>query len=189
MQISVITAVETYDSGDSVLGSLQPAGASWINGLLRSDGTELSLDPPPLSGSGILSLRSFYTMYLVNTGNTVALVRHGIGVSNPVNSNKPMYPYLGVSHGQQDSLSAFESLKPLEIRKVCGLRWDTVDEALQSDQPIPGWPNWKLVNGPSGKPPQLVLCAANDTPAVTVMYRNVQFEQVAYWGMKLTRKF
>lgn len=182
------TSVQTYASADSVLRALQAPGASWINGLLRADGTELALDPPPLEGVGILSLRSCYTMFLQNMTGLSVKIRHGIGVSNGVNPDKPLYPYLGVSHGKQDNVAEFETLAPYEGRKVTGIRWDSVDSDLQKDQPIPNWPKWTLINGSKGKPPCLVLCAACDTTSGVVQYRDVQFEQVAYWGMKLTRK-
>lgn len=163
-----------YVSKASQFGKLptDPASVPWLNNLTMLDGSGKPLGlSPPYSGTGIFRIRTSATMIVENQGKTTAKIRRVIGVDMPVSGAKPMYPYLGISHGSGDALTQYETLAAGEARSIYCFRYDVVDEALQSDQPIPTWPNWKV----NGKP-LLCLCANNDTASNPVIYRDVQLE-------------
>lgn len=153
-------------------------GLQWINGLSRLDGVKGYIElAPPYSGSGVTRVKTSATFIIENQGAIVAKVRLGIGVNNPNGSAKPLFPYLGVSHGAGDDPSTFTTLGAGQATQITLWRFDIVDNALESDQPIPGWPNWTVQLG-QGKTalPSLVICGNNDTPTNKVIYRDVQFD-------------
>ena len=153
-------------AGQAALLNTDPSTTQWLNGLLRPDKSGKFIElAPPYSGNGVLRLLTSATFVLQNKGLSQAIVRTVIGVDNPNGSNKPVYCYLGVSHGLGDAHTEFETLAPGEARSFNIWRWDIVDEALQSDQPIPGWPNWTVQKGAGKKAmPTFCLCGNNDTP-------------------------
>lgn len=168
-------------AGKAAMLNIDPPSVKWLNGLYRPDGSKKYIEiAPPYSGSGVLRLETKATLVLENKGLTVAKVRLVIGVDNPNGSNKPLYCYLGVSHGLGDAITEYETLQPGEARSFTLWRWDIVDNALQSDQPIPGWPNWTVSAG-AGKTakPTLALCGNNDTPSNPVWYRDVQMDSMS----------
>lgn len=166
------------------VGRQLPNPTQWLPSLLKMDGSELALGSPPLAGSGLLAVRSSYTMIVENHGTVIAKIRTGIGVTRGVQDDKPMNPYLGVGHGMQDSPLAYQAIPPGAAPTITGFRWDVIDPERN---PIATWPDWKLTFDPARGAPQLVLCGCNDSPGVDVRYRDVMFELVPFWGMKLRR--
>lgn len=163
-------------SKQAALLNTEPLSVPWLEGLLKLDGSKDYIElPVPYLGVGVLRLETKCTVTLENRGTGIAIVRLGIGVNYPNGANKPMYPYLGVSHGLGDATSEYWTLLPAQALPFTLLRWDIVDQKLQSDQPIPNWPKWEVLKG-SGKAqlPVLSLCGNNDTPANPVWYRDVQ---------------
>lgn len=106
---------------------------------------------PTISGIGVLKFVSQCYMTIVNNNGVAGSFKWGLGVTSVNGPNKPMYPYLGVNHAPGPQLS---SLQPITILPnismvVYQFRMDVVDNALESDQPIPNWPNWTLVPSPA----------------------------------------
>lgn len=167
-------------AGKAAMLNIDPPSVKWLNGLYRPDGSKKYIEiAPPYSGSGVLRLETKATLVLENKGLTVAKVRLVIGVDNPNGSNKPAYPYLGVSHGLGDTETEYETLAVGEARSFNLYRWDIVDNSLQSDQPIVGWPTWSVQKGAGKKVlPTFSLCGNNDTPANPVWYRDIQMQTV-----------
>lgn len=146
--------------------------ATWLPALKNlTTGDDMILDGPPLSGSGVMVCRSSFVVVLENKGSSIVRVRAGIGVASVIPGGKPMYPWLGVMHAASDDKRSYRTLPPGDAREFTGFRVDIVSEDLQSDQPIPGWPSWK-VNGA----PKLILCGGCDTPGASVIYRDILFD-------------
>lgn len=166
--------------GQAAKLNTNPPTVKWLDELDKPDGSGKYIElAPPYSGSGILRLKTSVTLVLENRGASVARVRLVIGVDNPNGSNKPVYPYLGVSHGLGDATTEYETLAAGEARSFNLMRWDIVDLALQSDQPIVGWPVWSVAAGAGKKAkPMFALCGNNDTPGNPVWYRDVQMDCV-----------
>jgi hypothetical protein len=108
---------------------------------------------PPVSGTGRLDFRCDFTVIVMNPNLNPVKVRCALGVGSVILGPKPMYPYLGVNHGQIGDLLRYVTVQPHAHVMISGFRKDIVDEALQGDQPIPGWPNWTMANGEGGVPP------------------------------------
>lgn len=164
-------------AGQAALLNTEPPTVKWLEGLNRLDDSDKYIElAPPYSGCGVLHCKTSCHLIVENKGATPAKVRFVIGVDQTNGSNKPVYPYLGVSHGPGDAITEYETLAPGEARSISLVRFDIVDNALQSDQPIAGWPNWTVAKG-AGQPglPIFCLCGNNDTPANAVYYRDVQF--------------
>src|SRR5579864_512565 len=162
--------------GQAALLNTKPATQTYLSQLDRLDDPTKYIElAPPYSGCGILHVKTEATLVLENKGTGIAKVRLVIGVNNSNGQNKPLYPYLGVSHGGGDAQTEYMTLPAGEARQFTIWRWDIVDNALQSDQPIPGWPNWIVLAGPGkAAKPTLLLCGNNDTPSNPVFYRDVQ---------------
>src|ERR1700691_2645643 len=170
--MSLFFAYYASVAGQELLLNKEPATVPWLEPLPLLSGAKGYIEfAPPYSGTGRMQLRTSATVTVENKGKTVAKVRIGIGVDNPIAGAKPLYPFLGVEHGPQDNITEYETLAPGEARRINCWRVDIVDNALESDQPIAGWPNLSI----AGKP-LLALCGNNDTPANPVYFRDVQMD-------------
>lgn len=165
-------------AGQEALLNTSPASVTWLNGLNRLDGSGKLIElAPPYNGCGVLRVKTSCQLIIENKGTGVARFRLVIGVNNTNGSNKPLYPYLGVSHGAGDAITEYETLEPGGARYVYLCRFDIVDNALQSDQPIATWPNWSVAMGAGKKAlPTLCLCGNNDSPDCEVFYRDIQMD-------------
>ena len=161
----------------AALLNTHPLSQTYLSQLNRLDDPTKYIElAPPYSGCGVLRVETTATLILENKGTGLARVRMVIGVNNSNGSNKPLYPYLGVSHGGGDAASEYFTIAAGQTTPPFTLvRFDIVDNDLESDQPISGWPNWVVLPG-AGKTikPTLLLCGNNDTPSNPVWYRDVQ---------------
>ena len=115
-------------------GGVYPSGSS--------DGTKPILIQPTPKGTGRLKFFCGFKFLVCNeSGSTGSYIPY-IGTYYSSENNKPLYPYLGVAH-DSGSLSA-ATIPGGHSRLVYVHRLDIVDIAFQSDQPIPGWPNWEM---------------------------------------------
>jgi hypothetical protein len=143
----------------------QPGGGYPASGS-KPTGNEAIRLCPPTKGTGRIMFVTNCQMTVVNKSNQEANLTYGLGVSYVNGPNKPMYPYLGVAHALEvlDDSSKAENFAPDSVRIVTfPARMDLMDNAFQSDQPIPGWPDWELELSTDGK---LMY------PAVTPMIHN-----------------
>src|SRR5215469_10940566 len=107
-----------------------------------SNGTMPILLQPPPKGTGRLKFHCGFKLLVCNESNSEGSYVPFIGTFNSSENNKPMYPYLGVAH---DAGSLSQATIPGgQSRLVYVHRLDIVDNAFQSDQPIPNWPNWEM---------------------------------------------
>lgn len=109
-----------------------------------SNGTQLIRIQPPISGQGPLKFVVECEFTVVNATGTTGRCQSGLGVSHINGPNKPMYPYLGVAHENSTTTQQSISIPPGSSVLITRIRLDIVDNAFQSDQPIPNWPNWTL---------------------------------------------
>ena len=146
---------------------------SFNDGLKDPNGNYIKLQPPT-SGVGRVDFRCDMTVLVFNPNVSAARIRCGLGVGSVIPGAKPMYPYLGVNHGNiiADS-TRFVTVPPQTQVMVSGFREDIVDNALESDQPIAGWPNWSMANGQLGVPPFVIVQFIGDPAlSVTVIVEN-----------------
>jgi len=153
-----------YKIPDGVhVGGVFPTGSS--------DGVTFPiLLQPPSSGTGVLKFFTQFRMTVVNNTGTDGSFWIGLGThySGP-NVNKPLYPYLGVHHVVLPLTSL--TIKAGTAISVETHRLDVVDEALQSDQPIPNWPNWQMDLSADGQlmfPAIMIQFANTGTVSLTV---------------------
>jgi|SRR5215467_4097137 len=121
-------------------GGVTPSGTS--------DGTKPIILQPPPKGVGRLKFYSAFKFLVVNNSSNRGSFSAYIGTYYSNGPSKPMYPYLGVAHDAG-------SLSPATIEGNGAVlvhvhRLDICDNAFQSDQPIPGWPNWEMLLHTSG---------------------------------------
>ena len=144
-----------YSDPKSFVRSIAPG---YHDGLLDSTGTTYAKIQPPVKGVGPLWFRTDYKLYVRNPNFSIVRVRSCLGVGSVIAGPKPMYPYLGVAHGQEwQDPDQCVSLGPGDQTEMTGFRLDIVDNALQSDQPIPNWPNWSMASGQLGQPPFVLV--------------------------------
>lgn len=128
-----------------------------------NNGTQLIRIQPTISGVGRLKFIVECKFTVVNLSGSAGAFVAALGVSHTNGPNKPMYPYLGVAH-ELATLSHRPVTVPANSAIVYNCsRLDIVDNAFQSDQPIPGWPNWQL---------QLATDGSLLYPAVDVEFGN-----------------
>ena len=121
-------------------GGVTPSGTS--------DGTKPIILQPPPKGVGRLKFYSAFKFLVVNNSSNRGSFSAYIGTYYSNGPSKPMYPYLGVAH-DAGSLSA-ATIEGNGAVLVHVHRLDICDNAFQSDQPIPGWPNWEMLLHTSG---------------------------------------
>lgn len=146
--------------GNADGGVYPPAGST-------PTGTEPVRLTPPTSGNGRLMFVTQCTLTIVNTSGSTGKMSYGLGVSFVNGQNKPMYPYLGVAHALEvlDDSTRPDEFPAGSVRVVTmAARMDLLDNAFQSDEPIPGWPNWQMKLSTDGK---------RMYPAVTPMINNL----------------
>jgi hypothetical protein len=131
----------------------QPGGGFPASGAVPTGNEPIRLCPP-IKGTGRIMFVTNLTMTVVNNSSQEGRMTYGLGVTYVNGPNKPMYPYLGVCHGLEtlDDSAKLDEFPPNSTKIVhCSIRMDLMDNAFQSDQPIPGWPNWELVLSTDGK--------------------------------------
>jgi len=143
-----------YNAGLTIATGAYPPGyrvddGSTIGGVFAtgtSNGTLPIRIQPVQSGVGILKFHAVVLATIVNQSTTAtATFEFGVGVTASNGPNKPTYPYLGVSH-VRPPLEAMR-LGPQQAVQVSCFELLIMDNAFQSDQPIPGWPNWQMLTG------------------------------------------
>lgn len=118
---------------------------------------------PPTSGTGVLRMRTSLKLLVDNRANLAhAVVKVCLGVTGPLNTTKPMYPYLGVQHAHGDVDPDEMAIVPAGgMAWVTDFRLDIVDNALESDQPIAGWPTWAMAKNAAGGFPAVCPWVSN----------------------------
>jgi hypothetical protein len=161
-----------YDQITDAHGWERPALKNGYNdGIKTKSGEYMILNGPPESGNGIYVVHSTLQGTIDNTDGTENVeVEFFIGVKDPSENNKPMYPYLGVVHMRSPKIYF---VPRGQMVQVVDERLDVVDNKLQQDQPIPGWPAWKL-NKASGKPYPTLLAQAHVVSGSAII-KNVMF--------------
>src|SRR5262245_60899591 len=120
-------------------GGVYPTGTS--------DGTRPIVIQPPPKGTGRLKYVCQWKMLVQNNSNQDGSFTAILGTLYSSQNSKPLYPYLGVAHDQND-LSG-RTVKAGTSVLAFLHRLDIVDNDFQSGA-IPNWPNWEMDLAASG---------------------------------------
>jgi hypothetical protein len=139
-------------------GGYPPQGQS-------SDGTLPIRLQPPSSGDGVrFCFYSTATCTVVNASTTQdGKFIWGLGVIYPSETDRPMMPFLGTFHSNNDyRLMAGITVPRNSAVQLTVIRMDVLDPDFAD---IPGWPKWKMVPNANGLYPAVGPTCVN--PGVT----------------------
>lgn len=138
---SIPIATGRYPAGYRIANG--QAGGGFPAAGATSNGTLPVRIQPPIRGTGRLTFVTNFKFLAHNRGSTTVEIAASLGVANVSGTDRPMFPYLGVSHDQDpwsDNL-VHSTIAPGHIVQLSGFRLDIVDNDFAA---VPGWPNWQM---------------------------------------------
>lgn len=131
------------------IGNGQPGGGYPPSGAQSNGTLPIRIQPPP-SGNGLrLMFTTTATITVVNESDADGEFIWGLGVSYPSETDRPMYPWLGVNH----VINSYAKMAPIIVPgkgSVCltTIRMDVLDPDFAD---FTNWPEWQMVPNQENK--------------------------------------